>query len=38
MMEWENDALNEIVRDQSHDAEIERKGLIVQDFRSSPNK
>lgn len=38
MMEWEKDALNETVRDQPHDAEIERMGLIVQDFRSSPKK
>lgn len=38
MVEWEKDALNETVRDKSHDVEIERLGLIVQDFRSSPNK
>jgi glutathione S-transferase len=37
MIEWEQDALNETVRDKSHDIEIENKGLIVQDFRSSPN-
>lgn len=38
MMEWEKDALNETLGDKSHDEEIERMGLIVQDFRSSPNK
>ena len=38
MIEWERDALNETVRDQSHDVEIERMGLIVQDFRTIPNK
>lgn len=38
MMEWERDVLNETVRDQSHDVEIERMGLIIQDFRSSPSK
>ena len=37
MIEWEQDALNETVRDKSHDIEIENMGLIVQDFRSSPN-
>jgi len=38
MREWERDALNESVRDLSHDVEIERMGVIVQDFRSSPYK
>lgn len=37
MIEWEQDALNETVRDKSHDVEIETKGLIVQDLRASPN-
>jgi glutathione S-transferase len=38
MVEWERDALNETVRDQSHDVGIERMGMVVQDFRISPNK
>ncbi len=38
MMAWEQGALNETVRDKSHDVGIERMGLIIQDFRSSPNK
>jgi glutathione S-transferase len=38
MIEWEKDALNETVRDKSHDDEIARMGSIIQDFRSSPNK
>ena len=38
MIEWEQDALNETVRDISHDIEIERMGLIVQDFRAGPNR
>jgi glutathione S-transferase len=33
MREWERDALNEAVRDKSHDVGIERLGLIVQDLR-----
>lgn len=37
MIEWEQDALNETVRDKSHDIEIEHMGLIVQDFRARPN-
>lgn len=37
MIEWEQAALNETVRDQSHDIEIENMGLIVQDLRTSPN-
>ncbi len=37
MIEWEQAALNETVRDQSHDIEIENTGLIVQDLRTSPN-
>ncbi len=37
MIEWEQDALNETVRDKSHDIEIEDMGLIVQDLRASPN-
>jgi glutathione S-transferase len=35
MIEWERDALNETVRDESHDMEIERMGLIIKDFRVS---
>lgn len=38
MLEWEQGALNETVRDKAHDVGIERMGLIVQDFRSSPKK
>lgn len=37
MIEWEQDALNETVRDQSHDIEIENMGFIVQDLRASPD-
>jgi glutathione S-transferase len=37
MIEWERGALNETVRDQSHDVGIERMGLTTQDFRSSSN-
>lgn len=37
MIEWEQDAFNETVRDKSHDIEIESMGLIVQDLRASPN-
>ena len=37
MLEWEQDALNETVRDQSHDIEIENMGFIVQDLRASPD-
>jgi glutathione S-transferase len=37
MIEWEQDALNETVRDKSHDIEIENMGLIVQDLRASPH-
>lgn len=37
MIEWEQAALNETVRDQSHDIEIENMGLIVQDLRTNPN-
>jgi glutathione S-transferase len=37
MIAWEQDALNETVRDKSHDIEIENMGLIVQDLRASPN-
>lgn len=37
MIEWEQDALNETVRDESHDVEIESMGLIVQDLRARPN-
>lgn len=37
MIEWEQDAINETVRDKSHDVEIENQGLIVQDLRASPN-
>ena len=36
MLEWEQDALNETMRDQSHEIEIEQRGLIVQDLRASP--
>jgi glutathione S-transferase len=35
MIEWERDALNETVRDESHDMEIERMGLMITDFRVS---
>jgi hypothetical protein len=37
MIEWEQDAINETVRDKSHDVEIENQGLIVQDLRARPN-
>jgi glutathione S-transferase len=37
MIEWERDALKETVRDKSHDVEIERMGLIVQDLRLPAN-
>jgi hypothetical protein len=37
MIEREQDALNETVRDKSHDIEVESMGLIVQDLRASPN-
>jgi glutathione S-transferase len=33
MIEWERDALHETMRDESHDLEIERMGLIIQDLR-----
>ena len=36
MLEWEQDALSETVRDQSHEIEIEKMGLILQDLRASP--
>jgi glutathione S-transferase len=38
MIEWERNALNEAVRDKSHDVGIESMGMILQDFRISPNK
>lgn len=34
MIQWEQDALNETVRDKSHDIEIEHMGLIIQDLRA----
>ena len=37
MIEGEQDALNEKVRDNSYDIEIENMGLIVQDLRKSPH-
>lgn len=37
LIEWEQDALNETVRDKSNDIEIESMGLIVQDLSASPN-
>lgn len=36
MMEWERDALNETIRDDSHDSEIERVGVVIDDFRVEP--
>lgn len=33
MLEWERDALNETIRDDSHDLEIERMGAVIDDFR-----
>jgi glutathione S-transferase len=37
MIEWEQGALNETVRDKSHDIEIEHMGVIIQDLRTSSN-
>lgn len=36
MLEWERDALNETTRDDAHDAEIERVGAVIEDFRAEP--
>ena len=37
MIEGEQDALNEKVRDNSYDIEIENMGLIIQDLPESPH-